>query len=143
MDMASLTKYAKIKKVKEKSEMMKHIFFTPTEELNGGNMFQKLAGNYQIISPYLEIIDGPFIKQMNKKVENVAILWASNYTKVANIRIEHPLPEDEVHISQPELVHMYQTDIVNKTVIDYAFQRNAIYSIKAFVESLMVLPDEI
>jgi len=38
---------------------------------------------------------------------------------------------------------MYQADLMGNNVIDYAFQKNAIFCIKAFVESLMVLPDEI
>ena len=38
------------------------LFFTPTEELHGANIFSKLANQYSIISPYLELIDEDFIK---------------------------------------------------------------------------------
>lgn len=37
---------------------------------------------------------------------------------------------------------MYQKDISGRSVIDYAFQKKAIFSIKAFVETLLILKDE-
>ena len=37
-------------------------------------------------------------------------------------------------------VHMYQRDIKGRTAIDYAFSKNAIFCVKAFVETLMTLP---
>jgi hypothetical protein len=39
-------------------------------------------------------------------------------------------------------VHMYQSDISGQNVIDYAFKKNAIFCIKAFVETLLILSDE-
>ena len=36
---------------------------------------------------------------------------------------------------------MYQVDIGGMNAIDYAFNRNAIFSIKAFVETLLILTD--
>lgn len=37
---------------------------------------------------------------------------------------------------------MYMSDIANLNAIDYAFQKNAIYCIKAFVDTLLFLSDE-
>lgn len=37
---------------------------------------------------------------------------------------------------------MYQSDISGCNVIDYAFIKNAIFCIKAFVETLLILSDE-
>ena len=39
-------------------------------------------------------------------------------------------------------VHMYQSDISGQNVIDYAFKKNAIFCIKAFVETLLILSDD-
>ena len=39
-------------------------------------------------------------------------------------------------------VHMYQEDISGKNAIDNAFDQNSIFSIKAFVDSLLQLTDE-
>lgn len=39
-------------------------------------------------------------------------------------------------------VHMYQTDISVLSAIDYAFLKNSIFCIKAFVDTLMLLKDE-
>lgn len=39
-------------------------------------------------------------------------------------------------------VHMYQTDISVFNAIDYAFFNNAIFCIKAFVDTLLILKDE-
>jgi hypothetical protein len=40
-------------------------------------------------------------------------------------------------------VHMYQKDISGLNVIDYAFNKNAIFCIKAFVETLLILTDDV
>ena len=53
---------------------MSLLFFTPTEELDGSNVFSRLSNNYNIIQPYLEIIDKEFIAWMNKKVYNIALI---------------------------------------------------------------------
>lgn len=37
---------------------------------------------------------------------------------------------------------MYQSDISGQNVIDYAFKKNAIFCIKAFVDTLLLLSDE-
>lgn len=37
---------------------------------------------------------------------------------------------------------MYQKDISGLSVIDYAFDKGAIFCIKAFVETLLLLKDE-
>lgn len=39
-------------------------------------------------------------------------------------------------------VHMYQSDISVLNAIDYAFHKNAIFCIKAFVETLLILKNE-
>lgn len=36
---------------------------------------------------------------------------------------------------------MYQADISGLNAIDYAFEKNSIYCIKAFVETLLILKD--
>jgi len=41
------------------------LFFTPSEELKGGNIFSRVASNYSIMQPYLEKIDAEFIEYMN------------------------------------------------------------------------------
>ena len=38
---------------------------------------------------------------------------------------------------------MYQKDISGWSVIDYAFDKKAIFCIKAFVETLLILKDEL
>lgn len=44
------------------------LFFTPAEELNGGNIFSKVASDYSIMQPYLDKIDAEFIEYMNVNV---------------------------------------------------------------------------
>lgn len=53
---------------------MSLMFFTPTEELHGSNIFSRVSNNYNIIQPYLEIIDKEFIQFMNMKVYNIALI---------------------------------------------------------------------
>jgi len=38
---------------------------------------------------------------------------------------------------------MYQTDVGGRNAIDHAFKKNAIFCIKAFVETLLILPEEV
>ena len=38
---------------------------------------------------------------------------------------------------------MYQKDISGQNAIDYAFNKNAIFCIKAFVETLLILTDDV
>ena len=39
-------------------------------------------------------------------------------------------------------IHMYMSDIANNNAIDYAFKKDAIYCIGAFVDTLLFLSDE-
>ena len=39
-------------------------------------------------------------------------------------------------------VHMYQPDISGSNAIDYAFKKDSIFCIKAFVDSLLILSNE-
>lgn len=45
----------------------------------------------------------------------------------------------EIFYSNIGQVHMYQSDIGGYNAIDYAFKRNSIFCIKAFVETLLIL----
>lgn len=44
------------------------MFFTPSEELHGSNMFSRLSHQYNIIQPYMDVIDSDFINIMNLQV---------------------------------------------------------------------------
>lgn len=67
MEIASLKKFAFLNNVKYSKDQLKKslMFFTPSEELHGSNMFAKLSHHYIIIQPYLEMIDKDFIHIMN------------------------------------------------------------------------------
>ena len=39
--------------------------------MNGGSVFSKLASNYNIISSYLDKIDGDLIINMNQSIRNI------------------------------------------------------------------------
>ena len=75
MEISSLKKFTFIGQAKSRndSKMMALLFFTPTEELAGGNMFSKVSSNLDIMQPYLEMIDSDFINLMNKNVQNIAM----------------------------------------------------------------------
>jgi hypothetical protein len=64
------------------------LFFTPTEELQGGNIFQHVSSNYSVMQPYLEKIDGEFIKLMNKHVQNIAMYVKPNYMLLDNVKVQ-------------------------------------------------------
>lgn len=69
MEIASLKRYCCLRQAKwSKDQSVNLLFFTPTEELKGGNIFSKVSSNYSIMQPYLEKIDGDFIKLMNQNV---------------------------------------------------------------------------
>ena len=73
MELATLRRFShllKIQQVKNKQQMSL-IFFTPSEELHGSNMFSRLANNFNIIQPYLDMIDKQFIDLMNQEVYNI------------------------------------------------------------------------
>lgn len=58
MEISSLIRYAFMRKAKVQKGLNKaFLFFTPCEELNGGSVFSKLSGDYDVIQPYVEKID--------------------------------------------------------------------------------------
>ena len=62
MELASLRRFSQLALVDQSNEQTRRIlFFTPTEELNGSNIFSKLSNHYSVMQPYLEIIDSDFI----------------------------------------------------------------------------------
>jgi len=95
---------------------------------------------------------------MNLRVQNIATLIDPKFTQVGNAKLlADTIPEeskleivkrgrgesvDQYYLNSGK-VHMYQHDIVGNNAIDYAFQANAIFCIKAFVESLLILPEEV
>lgn len=139
---------------------MSFVFFTPCEELNGTNIFAKLSDNYNVIQPYLDIIDREFIDWINNKVYNIARIvkpsrdrnslgydsymneGSTPYNDYQGSASGKTQESNEVFGNDLGKVHMYQPDISNKNAIDYAFQKNAIFCIKAFVDTLLILSDE-
>ena len=88
MEIASLKRFAFIRSAKYSNDYKVNIlFFTPTEELNGGNIFAKVSSNYSVMQPFLDKIDSDFIKLMNKNVQNIALYVKPNFFVVNNIRI--------------------------------------------------------
>ena len=88
MEIASLKRFAFIKIVRYLEDNQKRLlFFTPTEELHGGNIFSKMSNNYTVIQPYIEMIDGEFITKMNNNVQNIAVYVDPNYQIVNGQRI--------------------------------------------------------
>jgi hypothetical protein len=80
MEIASLKRLAFIKRAKKSTDYKLYIlFFTPTEELNGGNIFAHVSSNYGVMQPFLEKIDGEFLKLMNINVQNISM-----YLKIDN-----------------------------------------------------------
>lgn len=67
MEIASLKKFAFLSSLKHSQDKLKKslMFFTPSEELHGSNIFSKLSHHFNLIQPYLEIIDSEFIQIMN------------------------------------------------------------------------------
>lgn len=163
MEIASLKRYVFIVNVKNSNNQLKKslLFFTPSEELYGSTIFSKLSNNYSVIQPYLERIDGEFIAHMNDHVENIALYVSVRYQIGQDCRrVLLDQSNDENQAQKPKkiqtkvydnselfglnagLVHMYQPDIATYNAIDYAFQKNAIFCINAFVESLLILTHE-
>ena len=68
MEIASLRRYSLIQQSKKSEDIKNLLFFTPTEELDGGNIFSQLSNNYSVMQPYLEKIDAEFIALMNNNV---------------------------------------------------------------------------
>ena len=89
MEIASLRKYAQICTAnKSDINQMSLLFFTPAEELSGGNIFSKVSNKFSVMQPYLDKIDSDFINLMNMKVQNIALYVNSNYQVVNNFRIK-------------------------------------------------------
>ena len=70
MEIASLKRYSTLLQIistqdKQQKSLM---FFTPAEELHGSNIFSRLSNHYNVIKPYLEVIDSEFIQDMNNQV---------------------------------------------------------------------------
>ena len=58
MELASLFRYSYMKKTRNTENIERLlVFFTPCEELGGGNIFACLAADYNTIQPYLAKID--------------------------------------------------------------------------------------
>ena len=69
MEIASFRRYAFIRMAYKADGWKKAIlFFTPTEELHGSNIFSKLATKFSVIQPYLDMIDEDFIAFQNRYV---------------------------------------------------------------------------
>ena len=116
------------------------------------------------MQPYLEKIDAQFIIDMNTNVHNIAMYMKPNLIMVNNTRVNADLYQEsegigvqkakihsfikvldntESFIANSGKIHMYQKDIAGQNAIDYAFNRNAIFCIKAFVETLLILTDDV
>jgi len=55
MELASLKRFSFLGKSKKSNDIKQGLlFFTPTEELHGSNVFSKLSKNYNVMQPYLE-----------------------------------------------------------------------------------------
>jgi len=90
MEIASLRKYAQIRTATIKSDLdnMSLLFFTPAEELCGGNIFSKVSNKFSVMQPYLDKIDSDFIAVMNQKVQNIALYVNPNYVVINNTRVK-------------------------------------------------------
>jgi hypothetical protein len=47
------------------------LFFTPCEELAGGSIFTKLSFDFNVIQPFVEMIDAEFIDHLNQKIKSI------------------------------------------------------------------------
>jgi hypothetical protein len=70
MEIASLKRYVFLRQAFLSGNQTKKslLFFTPTEELNGSNIFSKVSSKIIIMQPYLDQIDMDFINMMNANV---------------------------------------------------------------------------
>jgi hypothetical protein len=97
MEIASLKRFVFIRSAKYSNDYKAHLlFFTPAEELNGGNIFAKVSSNYSVMQPYLEKIDADFIKLMNQNVQNIALYVKPNFFVLNNIRVIFETATDDV-----------------------------------------------
>jgi len=66
MEIASFARFVNILYSKDQVDVNKDLlFFTPCEELHGGNLLYYLASEYELIKPFLEKIDVNLIDLMN------------------------------------------------------------------------------
>lgn len=138
------------------------LFFTPTEELHGANILQRLSTDLQSIKPFLEKIDSDLVATMNYNVKNMAKYLDSSFSireihqniawKQAAIQggldkvhgdFKNAIEYQSLSIHFLDRINMFQDDIAGDNAIDIAFRMNSIYSIKAFVDSLLHLQEEI
>jgi len=134
MEIASLRKFSFIREFRSlEDDQLRLLFFNPTEELRGANVFSKLSNHFGVLQPFLEVVDSQFIKLMNSDIDSVFNRLNSR------LGVESSEAPDEVFSNCQ--VHMYQQDLEGLSAIDYAFRKNAIFCIKAFVETLLLLPD--
>lgn len=140
MEIASLIRFAFIKHAQNSLGVNRSLlFFTPCEEMKGGSIFSKLSNNYDVIQPYIEKVDAQFIKLLNYGIRNINNYLNKSIYKGKFVPVCQS--KDHFHVSE-NLVHMYQEDMSGKNAIDNAFEKNSIFCIKAFVDSLLQLTDE-
>ena len=85
------------------------------------------------------MIDKQFIYWMNQQVYNITYIVTETKAKGAH---QKTLDNCELFAIKTREIHMYQGDVSNLNAIDYAFEKNAIFCIKAFVDTLLILSDE-
>lgn len=118
MEIASLKKYAFLNNSKNSQDQLRKslIFFTPSEELHGSNMFAKLSYQFNIIQPYLEVIDREFIHIMNIQVQNVAMyanpIYQNDYLNRKICELDQSIEEKQ---GKHELKFLKQTKIFDNT----------------------------
>ena len=71
MEIASLARYAFIKKAESDEQKKLLLFFFPCEELKGGSIFTKLSTDLNVVQPYIQKIDPDLIELINRKIRNI------------------------------------------------------------------------
>ena len=119
------------------------------------------------MQPYLEKIDAEFIMNMNALVQNITMYMKSNLVlindntrfnsdfyqegegfgqvqqKVKSYSFMKILDNTESFMVNSGKIHMYQKDISGQNAIEVALEMNAIFCIRAFVDTLMILTDDV
>ena len=86
MEIASLIRFCFIMRAEMLHQKQRQLlFFTPCEELNGGSIFSMLAGEHNIVKPYLEKIDPDFINIMNQQIRNIQFYLNRHCFKFSNL----------------------------------------------------------
>mmetsp|Transcript_14473 Transcript_14473/g.22459 ORF Transcript_14473/g.22459 Transcript_14473/m.22459 type:complete len:174 (+) Transcript_14473:4791-5312(+) len=81
-----------------------------------------------------------YLKRTKFKFE----LGSVKKTRIGGAEILNVSDEEQAHfVTTKQMVHMYQDDIVGSNAIDNAFEMNSIFSIKAFVDNLLQLTEEV